>query len=150
MFGRFIYDYARPALTGDAVIFGVDGDNACVLLIRRSGEPFQGMWALPGGFVEEGEASRDCALRELFEETGVECSKAFFVGFYDRPGRDPRGWVVSAAYSAVVNRADCVIRAGSDASDVWWCPVSEVPVLAFDHNDVFRDAYAAYCMDVGN
>ena len=128
----FCYEYARPALTVDLVLVSRRAPLR-VLLIRRKHEPFAGKWALPGGFVDEGEDLLPAARRELQEETGitdVEPEQLFTVG---TPGRDPRGWTVSVVYRARVNPATLRPAAADDAAAVGWFPLDELPELAFDH-----------------
>lgn len=139
----FNYDFPRPALTADCVVFGIDEDRQLkVLLIQRSHDPFAGTWALPGGFVEAGERLEDAALRELEEETGVKNLAIQQVYTFGDPGRDPRGWVVSVAHCALVEIAAHPATASSDARQVGWFPVERLPDLAFDHARVFEKAFA--------
>lgn len=116
-------DYPRPSLTADIVLFrrGASGfaDQLQVLLIRRGGHPFLGCWALPGGFVNEGEDAAAAARRELAEETGLVGLALEPFGLYSSPGRDPRAWVVSAAFLGV-DDAGMRARAGDDAADARW------------------------------
>ena len=128
--------HGRPRLTVDAVV--VKGGR--VLLVRRGSPPFEGMWALPGGFVDKGEALEAAVLRELREETGVRGRVLGIVGAYSRPGRDPRGHTVSVAYAVepVSGRA----RGGDDAAEAVWHPLARLPSLAFDHAEIVAD-YAA-------
>jgi 8-oxo-dGTP diphosphatase len=134
------YEYARPALTADVVVFAGFGPARSVVLIRRGAEPFLGMWALPGGFVNEGERLETAARRELLEETGISLGEPLVpLGAFGDPGRDPRGWTVSAAYMMEV--ADRVaVRGGDDAAEAAWFPVVELPPLAFDHVDIVAAA----------
>ena len=127
------YDYPRPALAVDCVVFAVDERELKVLLIRRGQPPFQGKWALPGGFVRIDESLEDAARRELEEETGLQ--KVFLEQLYTfgAPDRDPRERVVSVAYYALVKLSDHAVRAATDASDAAWFAVSKLPRLAFDH-----------------
>ena len=129
------YEYPRPALTVDCVVFGLDLDaqDLKILLIQRSGQPFAGMWALPGGFVDMDETLDESAKRELQEETGI--SRLYLEQLYTfgDPGRDPRERVVTVAYYALVKLTDHPIKADTDASDVGWFSVSDLPRLAFDH-----------------
>ena len=92
--GEFVYRYPRPMLTADAVILAEIKGKLCVLLIRRKHQPYQGYWALPGGYVEQNEQALAAAHRELTEETGLRRVKLKCIGFFDTPGRDPRGWTV--------------------------------------------------------
>lgn len=132
----FTYAYARPAVTVDCVVFGLDDADLKVLLIERDREPFAGRWALPGGFVEPDETLEQAALRELAEETGV--SRVYLEQLYSfgDPGRDPRDRVITVAYYALVRRLDHAPRAASDARAVGWFPASRCPPLAFDHREI--------------
>jgi len=137
----YTYEYPRPALTVDCVIFGLDqSSNLKVLLIERLHDPFEGCWALPGGFVDIDEAPEDAALRELQEETGV--SGVFIEQLYTfgAPERDPRGRVVSIAYFALVNLAKHPVNASSDARNVEWFDIDALPPLAFDHKLILQVA----------
>lgn len=138
----FSYRYARPSLTVDAVVLS-DGEPPEVLLIRRRDEPFAGMWALPGGFVDEGERLIEAAARELVEETGVSGARLVQVGAYGDPGRDPRGWTVSVAYRARVAKGAVAPEAGDDAAALDWHRVDALPEMAFDHAQIIRDALGA-------
>lgn len=114
-----------------------------VLLIERKCWPFEGRWALPGGFSKETESIHECAKRELREETGVDDVHIEYFNVYSAPGRDPRGWIISHAFFALVNEAYLADRrAADDASDVRLFPVEEALLikLAFDHGLILRDA----------
>jgi 8-oxo-dGTP diphosphatase len=138
----FTYEYERPALTVDCVVFGLDlaEETLQVMLIERDTSPFEGMWALPGGFVNKDESLEDAALRELKEETGI--SDLFLEQLYSfgNPGRDPRGWVVSVAYYALVSPDKHNVQASTDARDAAWFPVNRLPKLAFDHEEILSVA----------
>jgi 8-oxo-dGTP diphosphatase len=110
-----------------------------VLLIRRGHPPFEGSWALPGGFVDPGERVAEAAVRELREETEVEAGALELLGVYDTPGRDPRGHTVSVVYTARLAAA-VPARGGDDASEARWFPTGELPELAFDHALILGDA----------
>ena len=139
----YCYPHPRPALTSDIVLLReTAGRPLQVLLIRRGHPPFEGKWALPGGFVEEGESPEVGAQRELAEETGVTGVDLRQVGAFGEPGRDPRGWTVSVAFVARGPLADA-IKAGDDAADVRWWPVDALPPLAFDHPEIIRRALAS-------
>ena len=139
--GLFSYDYPRPALTVDLAVITREV-RPRVLLIRRKKEPFAGSWALPGGFVDEGERLVDAARRELEEETGV--SVADFEQLYTAgdPGRDPRGWTVSVVYLAQVDPDELKPVAADDAEAVSWFALDELPELAFDHAMILARARA--------
>ena len=127
-----------PALTTDCAIF--DGAGR-VLLIRRGHPPFQGAYALPGGFVEIGETVEDACRREVLEEVGLEVGELRLVGVYSDPARDPRGHTVSVAFLAVLPRAS-VPRAGSDAAAAEWIDDWRAVKLAFDHAQILADTEA--------
>ncbi len=137
----YTYEYPRPALTVDCVIFGLDRSSTLkVLLIQRAKAPFEEHWALPGGFVEMDENLEQAALRELAEETGI--TNLFIEQLYTfgEPGRDPRGRVISVAYYALVNLSEHPVKAASDASRVKWFEIDSLPPLAFDHDVILRVA----------
>ena len=138
----FKYEYERPGLTVDCVIFGLDLDEETlkVMLIERDIEPFAGVWAIPGGFVRSNETLLAAATRELKEETGI--TDVFLEQLYTfgDPGRDPRGWVVSVAYYALVAPEKHYIHATTDARDARWFPVNSLPRLAFDHAEILETA----------
>ncbi len=113
-----------------------------VLLIQRGEPPFMGEWALPGGFVEEGEIVAAAAARELAEETGIEAEYLSLIGVYSAPGRDPRGWTVSIAYLLELD-SELAAHSDDDAAAARWFGVDELPPLAFDHAHIVTDALAA-------
>lgn len=126
------YDYPRPALTVDLALVTRE-DRPRVLLIRRKKDPFAGRWALPGGFVDEGERLIDAARRELREETGTTVGELEQLYTAGDPGRDPRGWTVSVVYLGRVDADQLKPVAADDAAEVGWFPLDELPGLAFDH-----------------
>jgi 8-oxo-dGTP diphosphatase len=133
----FTYKYPRPSLTVDCIIFGLDESSRLkILLIQRANDPFMGAWALPGGFVDENETLEAAALRELKEETGVENVFIEQLFTFGNPGRDPRGRVVTVAYFSLINLIQYKIVADTDAQDVKWFPLDELPQLAFDHQEI--------------
>lgn len=132
----YTYEYPRPSVTVDCAVFGLDGGELKLMLIRRGEDPFAGAWALPGGFVHIDEDLETAARRELREETGVSelyLEQLFTFGAVDR---DPRGRVITVAYFALVNLADHPVEAATDAAEAGWYPVSALPPLAFDHAEV--------------
>lgn len=136
----FTYQYARPAVTVDCVVFGLDDEDLKVLLIQRDIEPFAGRWALPGGFVKMDETLEESALRELGEETGL--TKVFLEQLYTfgNPGRDPRERVVTVAYYALVKLLDHKVQAATDARNAAWFAVDDLPKLCFDHDHILAAA----------
>ncbi len=152
-------DYPRPSLTADLCIFRQRNGVLQLLLVKRGGHPYLGCWATPGGFAEKDESLEQTAARELEEETGLTGITLRHTGVYSKPGRDPRGWTVSSAYTARIPET-LEAEAGDDAAAVCWFDVidtgsslllssaeerfSVVPDdgrLAFDHADIIRDAY---------
>jgi len=134
------YEYPRPALTVDCVVFGFDEGDLKVLLIERGLQPFKGRWALPGGFVRVDETLDAAARRELQEEAGLKnvfLEQLYTFGAVDR---DPRERIVSVAYYALVKLSEHDAKAATDAANARWCPVSKVPKLAFDHADILESA----------
>jgi 8-oxo-dGTP diphosphatase len=132
---RYTYDYPRPAVTVDIVVVS-RGRRPRVLLIRRRHDPFAGAWAIPGGFVDEGETLEAAARRELREETGLAVDDLEQVRTFGDPGRDPRGWTIAVAYLARVDASSVRPQAADDAAEVAWHPLDELPPLAFDHADI--------------
>ena len=133
-------DYERPSLTTDVAAFMVstedrtegrrDPENKLrLLLIRRGGHPYKGMWALPGGFLQSGETIEECALRETMEETNVMPAALVPVAAFSKPGRDPRGWVISNAFVSIITEESVKQVGMDDASDAQWFSVS------FDKDD---------------
>lgn len=133
--------YPRPMLTVDVVVLASESGRRRLLLIQRGNEPFEGSWALPGGFVEEGEQVAEAAPRELAEETGLRVGGLELLGVYDTPGRDPRGWTVSVVYLARV-QGTAEVAGADDAREARWFDVEELPELAFDHALVVAEALA--------
>ncbi len=137
----YTYEFPRPAVTVDCVIFGRDASNQLkVLLIQRGREPHLGRWAFPGGFIDMDEPLDAAALRELEEETGMRDVFIEQLFTFGAPERDPRGRVISVAYFALVNLEDHQLKAADDAEEVKWFPVDEIPDLAFDHAHIFDTA----------
>jgi 8-oxo-dGTP diphosphatase len=132
----------KICVTADIIVFSILRGGLHVLLIRRANPPFQGKWALPGGFIEEEETLEQSALRELKEETGIEDVYLEQLYTFGDPGRDPRGRTVSVAYFALVNADRVTVRAGDDAGDAQWHRVDRLPPLAFDHRRMIEMALA--------
>ena len=134
--------HPRPMLTVDVVVLAGTEVSRRVLLIQRGNPPFRGNWALPGGFVEEGEQVDEAAPRELAEETGLRLGELRLLGVYDTPGRDPRGWTVSVVYLART-LSEATVAGADDASDARWFAADNLPELAFDHAVIVADALVA-------
>lgn len=126
-------------VTVDTVIFTIQDGQLGVLLVRRGIPPFEGAWAIPGGFVLSGESVEQAARRELQEETGVRDVYLEQLYTFGAPDRDPRGRVVTVAYYALIS-PDQTTAAGSDAAEARWWPMQALPELAFDHAEILSCA----------
>jgi len=129
-------------VTADCIVITKEAEPK-VLLIERGGEPFKGCWALPGGFMNMDETTEQCAFRELEEETGLKIGEVHQIGAYSRVDRDPRGRTITVAYLAVVD-APIAVKGQDDAAKAQWFPLSALPELAFDHEEIMRDAIKKY------
>lgn len=139
----YTYDYPRPALTVDCVVFGFEAATALkILLIKRQLPPYVGEWALPGGFVQVSESVDDAAIRELQEETGVENVFLEQLYTFGALARDPRERVVSVAYYALISLQEHPLQAATDATDAQWFNLFELPSLGFDHGEILTCAIA--------
>lgn len=134
----YTYKYPRPSVTGDCVVITKETEPR-VLLIQRGNEPFKGCWAFPGGFMNMDETTEQCAIRELEEETGLVVSELKQIGAYSKVDRDPRGRTVTVAYLVRVDAPIAVIGQ-DDAAKADWFLLSALPPLAFDHEEIMRDA----------
>ena len=135
---EYTYNYPRPAVTGDCVVMTKEAVPQ-VLLIERGFDPYKGCWAFPGGFMNMDETTEQCAIRELGEETGLQVSELHQIGAYSKVDRDPRGRTITVAYLAIVD-APIAVTGQDDAAKAQWFPVDALPPLAFDHEDIMRDA----------
>jgi 8-oxo-dGTP diphosphatase len=134
------YEFQRPAVTVDCIIFLRDGNCMKVLLIKRKNEPFKGYYAFPGGFIDIDEDIEDAAKRELEEETGmknIELKQFITVG---TPGRDSRGRTISIFHIGFTNDKNMLITAGDDAVEAKWFAFDEIPEMAFDHKIILYKA----------
>jgi 8-oxo-dGTP diphosphatase len=139
--------FERPFTTVDVVIFTVRAESLQVLLVKRStgaSEPFPGLWALPGGFVnvEQDDSLEQTARRKLVEKTGVKSPYLEQLGSWGGKRRDPRGWTASHVYFALIPSENIVLTAGGNAADAMWHPVAEAirKRLAFDHAEILKAA----------
>ena len=137
---RHCYDYPRPMVSVDAVVFRKRSRRLEVLAVRRGRPPFKGMLALPGGFVGMDERLEEAARRELHEETGVRVGRLHQLWAFDEPGRDPRDRNISVAFVGAVAGLGPEIRGGDDASEALWISARRPPELAFDHVDIVKKA----------
>jgi 8-oxo-dGTP diphosphatase len=132
----FTYDYPRPMVTVDAVVFRKNGTSNEVLLIKRGHYPYEGMWALPGGFVDMEETLEEAIVRELEEETGLKNVELWQLNAYSEIHRDPRGRNISITFYGIADLIDTTVTSGDDAADARWFNVDQMPELAFDHKKV--------------
>lgn len=128
--------YERPSVTVDVVIFSLIEEELKVLLVKRKRWPFEGSWAIPGGFVNMDESLEEAAVRELAEETGVRNVYMEQLYTFGDPERDPRTRVITVAYFAIVPSDAVAHEPGSDAAETDWFSVEALPALAFDHDEI--------------
>lgn len=141
------YRYEHMAVTTDCVIFTYEDWRLKVLLVRRGGEPYKGMWAFPGGFLRMDETAEEGALRELREETALEPSSPIVqLGVFSEVDRDPRERVITIAWYALVKPHE--VMGGDDADEAKWFPVNSLPPLAFDHRKIFEAAMERLRRDI--
>jgi 8-oxo-dGTP diphosphatase len=133
----YSYEYPRPALTVDMVVFMFREKQLKVLLIQRKFSPFKNRWAFPGGFLQMNETLEKGAQRELEEETGIQNLYLEQLYTFSKVRRDPRGRVITVAYLALIRPSEKIeVCANSDAKEAEWFNVYQLPHLAFDHNDI--------------
>ena len=138
----YTYKHPRPAVTADSVVITNEAEPK-VLLIERGADPYKGCWAFPGGFLNMDETTEQCAVRELEEETGMKILGLQQIGAYSKVDRDPRGRTITVAYLAVVD-SPCEVIGLDDAAKAQWFPLDALPKLAFDHDEIMRDAINVY------
>ena len=138
----YTYKYPRPAVTADCIVITREAD-AKVLLIQRGDDPYKGCWAFPGGFMNMDETTEQCAIRELEEETGLKVKDVHQIGAYSKVDRDPRGRTITVAYLAIIEKPISVAGQDDAAKAEWW-PLSALPHLAFDHDEIMADAIGLY------
>ena len=134
----YTYKYPRPSVTADCIVITKEAEPK-VLLIERGDEPFKGCWAFPGGFMNMDETTEQCAIRELEEETGLVVTTIHQIGAYSKVDRDPRDRTVTVAYLAIVD-STVEVSGQDDAANAEWWPLSALPKLAFDHDEIIQDA----------
>lgn len=141
---EYTYKYPRPAVTADCVVITREAEPK-VLLIQRGFNPFKGCWAFPGGFMNMDETTEQCAIRELEEETGLKVSTVYQIGTYSKVNRDPRGRTITVAYIAIID-SPLEVQGRDDAAKAEWFPISDLPELAFDHEEIMSDAINFYAI----
>jgi 8-oxo-dGTP diphosphatase len=134
---KHCYDYPRPAVTADIIILKNNNDKQFVLLIERKHPPFEGMWALPGGFLNMDETLEEAALRELQEETGITGVKLKQFHTFSKVDRDPRHRTITTVFIGYTDE-NISIEAGDDAAKAQWFLMEKLPPLAFDHAEVME------------
>ncbi len=132
----FTYKYPRPALTADVLLFHSENERVSVLLVRRKFPPFEGKWALPGGFMNLDETLKNAARRELQEETSIIVNDLIPFHVFDEIGRDPRGRTITLTFYALLSEKPSAAMAGDDASELKWFDLDDLPGLAFDHRKI--------------
>ncbi|MFP4042564.1 MAG: NUDIX domain-containing protein [Bacteroidales bacterium] len=135
----YTYEYPRPAVTVDCLIFRKEDESTLILLIQRGQPPFKGEWALPGGFVDIDESLEKAAQRELKEETNLEDIPLKQFKAYGKVDRDPRGRTISIVYYGFTDDYT-QMQSGSDAANAKWWPIDNLPKLAFDHKEIVEEA----------
>lgn len=133
----FVYKYPRPAITVDTIVIAPRNQEMLILLIKRKEYPFQGSWALPGGFINMDELLIDAAARELEEETsisGVEL-KQFYT--FDAILRDPRQRIISTVFHGELSEP-VPVKGMDDALEAKWFPIISLPEMAFDHKEIIQ------------
>jgi 8-oxo-dGTP diphosphatase len=133
----YIYNYPRPAVTADIIILKTIKDKQFVLLIERKHPPFEGMWALPGGFLNMDETLEEAALRELQEETGITGIELKQFHTFSKVNRDPRHRTITTVFIGYTDDS-ISIEAGDDAAKAQWFSIDNLPPLAFDHGEVME------------
>jgi 8-oxo-dGTP diphosphatase len=134
----YCYDYPRPAVTADIIILKTADDRRYVLLIERKHPPFEGMWALPGGFLNMDETLEEAALRELKEETGISGVELEQFHTFSKVNRDPRHRTITTVFIGFAEDTIAAPKAGDDAEKAQWFALEALPPLAFDHGMVME------------
>jgi 8-oxo-dGTP diphosphatase len=133
---NYTYDYPRPAVSADIAVFRKAGQSLEILLIQRKNPPFQGMWALPGGFMEIDETLEMTAARELEEETGLSGVDLIQFKTFSNVDRDPRTRIITTVFFGMVSLEDSDAKGGDDAEKAEWFAVDKLPPLGFDHEKI--------------
>lgn len=149
-----IEEFERPSVATDIVVFRITEEEEPnkkkkppkklqILLIKRATYPYKNHWVLPGGFCMSTEKVEETASRELYEETNIKNVNLNLIGVYSEPNRDPRGWIISNTFMALINKDDCVLRTDKEAWEARWFSKEEVEELdlGFDHQKIVKDAF---------
>mgnify|MGYP005843930321 CR=1 FL=1 len=140
--GNYCYDYPRPAVASDIIVLTKQKGKLKLLLIERKNEPFAGMYAFPGGFIDPDETALQAARRELEEETSVKSSSLKQFKIYSEPKRDPRGRIMSVVHWVFIPNLS-EFKAGDDAASAKLFDINNLPALAFDHQEILQDFLSA-------
>lgn len=141
----FTYEYPRPCVTVDIVLLRPSHKGFEVMLIQRGQQPYKGMWAFPGGFINMDEDLEQAARRELFEETNLSGIQLTQFKTYGAPNRDPRHRTITIVFTAIITDGiECQPVAGDDAHKAEWFQLAHLPELAFDHSQIFKDVLMHY------
>jgi 8-oxo-dGTP diphosphatase len=135
---NYTYEYPRPAVSADIAVFRKAGQSLEILLIQRKNEPYRGMWALPGGFMEIEESLEETAARELEEETGLKNVDLKQFKAFSQVDRDPRTRVVTVVFYGTVTVENSAVKGGDDAEKADWFEINNLPSLGFDHSQIIR------------
>ena len=137
----YSYEYPRPAVTVDAIVFWLQPQDLQVLLIKRKKEPFKDCWSFPGGFMDMDETPEAAVVRELEEETGLQVKDVVQIGAFGALNRDPRHRTISIGYLSVLTDPASEVKGSDDAAEACWFSLHDMPLrLAFDHKDVLQQA----------
>jgi 8-oxo-dGTP diphosphatase len=139
--GTYVYEWPRPMVTVDAVVFSFADRRPRILLVNRKHDPFKGRWAIPGGFVEMDEELEDAATRELEEETGLQGIALRQLRTFGTVGRDPRGRQITVVFMGIASEGQTEVCGGDDAAEARWFDVDDLPHhMAFDHDIIIQVA----------
>jgi len=136
----FTYNYPRPAVTVDTIVFSKSENRVYIALIKRANPPFRGDWAFPGGFVDMDESLHEAACRELAEETGLKNIQLEQFYTFGDVHRDPRHRTITVVYYGFSSGNLAPLAAGDDAGEAAWFPTDDLPHLAFDHKEILHKA----------
>ncbi len=136
----YTYEYPRPCVTVDCVIFRDAAEGKQILLIRRKFDPYKDRWAFPGGFVDMDETLEKAAARELKEETGLEGISLKQLHAFSSIHRDPRARTIGIAFYGILENSEMKAMGGDDAAEAAWFKLDQIPQLAFDHSEILKKA----------